>query len=133
MSLFFGLLTSRLGGWIVGGLAVLAVLGLLKIEHGWRLDVEKERDTAKIAAGISQQQLLLYQDREEIKAKANKKRGNLNEWEKKGDLDSLADDFNVPIGVRRKVPANPPGGVKEPARYHDPADPGTQYQETPGH
>jgi hypothetical protein len=131
-SIIWSLITSRFGGWIVGGAAVLVVLGLLKWEHSAKLKAEAQLATAKTAAEISQQQLLLYQEREEIKSKFTKKRGAVNEWEKKGDLDSLVDDFNAPNGVRRQAPPNSSGGVKGPASYHDAADPRTSYQEAPG-
>lgn len=112
------------------GLTLFASLGLLKWEHNAKIKAQSERDTAKMAAAISQQQILLYQEREEIKAKAGKKRGQINDWQQKGDLDSLRDDFNAPGGVR-KLPANTPGGAQGSTGYYDSADPGTRYQEAP--
>ncbi len=129
IGLIWSLVTSRLGGWLIGGLVVLAVLGLLKWEHNAKLKAQGQLATAQTAAAISQQQLLLYQEREEIQGKAQKKRGKLNELQRKNDLDGLADDFNAPNGVRRARPANPPGGVKAPARYKDAGGTGPEYEE----
>ena len=131
MALIWSLVTSRLGGWIIGGAAVLVVLGLLKWEHTAKLKAEAERDTAKLAASISQQQLLLYQDREAIKDKGSKKGEQLNEWQQQGDLDSLVDDLNAPDGVRRNLPSNPQGGAGGPASRYRAQGTGEAYQEAP--
>ena len=137
ITIIWSLLASRLGGWIVGGVAVLAVLGLLKWQNNAKLKAQAQRDAAQMAAKIGQEAFIeLYEDREKIKTKASKLRGKLNEWEKHGDLDSLSADFNNPGGVRRALPLNRSSGSggpqKAPARYSDPADPKTQYQEAPG-
>jgi hypothetical protein len=129
LSIIWSVLSSRLGGWIMGGLAVLAILGVLKWEHEAKLKAQAQLAMAQTAAAISQQQVLLYQEREEIKAKATKKRGKLNELRQKNDLDGLADDFNSPGGVRHPVPANPQGGAKAPARYKDAGGTGPEYEE----
>ncbi len=129
LSIIWSVLSSRLGGWIMGGLAVLAILGVLKWEHEAKLKAQAQLATAQTAAAISQQQVLLYQEREEIKAKATKKRGKLNELQQKNDLDGLADDFNSPGGVRHALPANPQGGAKAPARYKDAGGTGPEYEE----
>jgi hypothetical protein len=113
------------------GLALIAVLGLLKLEHNAKLRARAERDTAQLAASISQQQILLYQEREAIKDKSGKKRGKLNEWQTQGDVDSLVDDLNAPGGVRRKVPANPQGGSSGSARKYRAQGTGETYQEAP--
>jgi hypothetical protein len=113
----------------MGGLAVLAILGVLKWEHEAKLKAQAQLATAQTAAAISQQQVLLYQEREEIKAKATKKRGKLNELRQKNDLDGLADDFNSPGGVRHALSANPQGGVKAPVRYKDAGGTGPEYEE----
>lgn len=131
IALIWSFLTSRLGGWIIGGAAVLAVLGLLKWEHSAKLKAEAALATARTAAAISQQQLLLYQEREEIKSKATKKRGTINEWQQKGDVDSLVDDFNAPGGVRRPVPANPGRSTQGPAGKYRAQGSGEAYQEAP--
>ncbi|HAY22628.1 MAG TPA: hypothetical protein DCY27_10785 [Desulfobacterales bacterium] len=129
LSIIWSVLFSRLGGWIVGSLAVLAILGVLKWEHEAKLKAQAQLATAQTAAAISQQQVLLYQEREEIKAKATKKRGKLNELRQKNDMDGLADDFNSSGGVRHALPANPPGGAKAPARYKDAGGTGPEYEE----
>ena len=129
LSIIWSVLSSRLGGWIMGALAVLAILGVLKWEHEAKLKAQAQLATAQTAAAISQQQVLLYQEREEIKAKATKKRGKLNELQQKNDLDGLADDFNSPGGVRHSLPANPPGGAKAPSRYKDASGTGPEYEE----
>ncbi len=118
--------------WI--GLSILiGVIGFTawKWEHSAKLKAQAERDTAQLAASISQQQVLLYQEREEIIGQGTKKRGQINEWKAKGDLDSLVDDFNNPDGVRRNLPANPPGGAKGPARKYRAQGSGEEYQEAP--
>ena len=113
----------------MGGLAVLAILGVLKWEHEAKLKAQAQLATAQTAAAISQQQVLLCQEWEEIKGKATKKRGKLNELRQKNDLDGLADDFNCPGGVRYPLPANPQGGVKAPDRYKDAGGTGPEYEE----
>jgi hypothetical protein len=113
------------------GLALIISLGLLKLEHNAKLRAQAERDTAQLAASISQQQILLYQEREEVTAKAEKKRGKLNEWQTRGDVDSLVDDFNAPGGVRRNLPTNPQGGAKGPASKYRAQGTGEAYQEAP--
>ncbi len=114
------------------GLALAVALTGLHFEHAWRLKAQAERDGAIMAGKIYQERLNLADEREKIISQASKKRGQLNDWQRKGDLDSLRDDFNAPGGVRRNLPTNPPGGAKGPAGYHDSADPGTSYTETPG-
>lgn len=129
-TVIWSFLSSRLGGWIIGGLAILAVLGLLKWEHAAKLRAQEQLATAQLAAAITQQQILLYQEREAIQTKAAQKRGKLNEWQTKNDLDSLSNDFNAAGGVRR-LPANPPGGVKTPAGKYSAPGTGETYQEAP--
>jgi hypothetical protein len=130
LSIIWSVLFSRLGGWIVGGLAVLAILGVLKWEHEAKLKAQAhDATTTKGYQILNEGYLKLYQEREEIKAKATKKRGKLNELRQKNDLDGLADDFNAPGGVRHALPANPQGGVKAPARYKDAGGTGPEYEE----
>jgi len=114
-------------------LALAAALGLCYV--GYKAEkYEKEKAQASLATKttaneIMQEQIKLYQEREEIKATATKKRGKLNALQQENDLDGLADDFNAPGGVRHALPANPQGGVKAPARYKDAGGTGPEYEE----
>ena len=131
ITLIWTFLTSRLGGWIVGGLAVAAVLVVLKLERSAKLKAQAGKATAEQGLKIGYEGYVkLYQEREAIKAKADQQRRKLHEMQTANDLDSLADDFNNPGGVRRPVRPNPPGGSKAPARYHDAGGSGAAYQET---
>ena len=47
LSIIWSVLSSRLGGWIVGGLAVLAILGVLKWEHEAKLKAQAQLATAQ--------------------------------------------------------------------------------------
>ncbi len=133
LTIIWTLVTSRFGGWIVGGLAVAAVLVVLKIEHNAKLKAQVARATAEQGLQIGYEGYVkLYQEREKIKAKADVQRRKLNELQQANDLDGLADTFNHPAGgVRRPVQPNPPGGVKAPARYRDADGSGATYQEAP--
>ena len=42
LSIIWSVLSSRLGGWIVGGLAALAILGVLKWEHEAKLKAQAQ-------------------------------------------------------------------------------------------
>lgn len=114
-------------------LALTAALGLCYV--GYKAEKhEKEKVQAALATKttaneIMQEQIKLYQEREEIKATATKKRGMLNALQQKNDLDGLADDFNSPAGVRHALPANPQRGVKAPTRYKDAGGTGPEYEE----
>jgi len=131
MVALLSLLASRLGGWVVGGLVALVLLGILKLEHNAKLKAQARAATAEQGMKIGYESYIkLYQEREQIKDKAGKERRKLHELEKVNDLSGLRDDFNQP-GVRRPRGANPPGSPQAPATYYDPAAPGTQYQEAP--
>jgi hypothetical protein len=114
-------------------LALAAALGLCyvgyKVEKYAKEKAQAALATKTTANEIMQEQIKLYQEREEIKATATKRRGNLNALQQKNDLDGLADDFNSPGGVRHALPANPQGGVKAPARYKDAGGTGPEYEE----
>ena len=132
ITVIWTLITSRLGGWIVGGLAVSAVLVALKWEHSAKLRAKAAQATAEQGLKIGYEGYVkLYQEREAIKTKADQQRRKLNVLREKNDLDGLADDFNNPGGVRRPVQPNPPGGVKAPAHYHPADAPNIEYEETP--
>ena len=47
LSIIWSVLSSRLGGWIMGGLAVLAILGVLKWEHEAKLKAQAQLATAQ--------------------------------------------------------------------------------------
>lgn len=132
LGLIWTLISSRLGGWIVGGIAALIFVVLWQWNKN---DYQKEKvakETAQQGLQIGYEGYVkLYQEREAIKAKADQQRRKLNELQQANDLDGLADTFNNPGGVRRPVRPNPPGGVKAPATYYDPESPGTQFKETP--
>ena len=132
ITIIWTLITSRLGGWIVGGLAVAAVLVVLKIEHNAKIKALAGKAAALQAAQIGQEGYIkLYQEREKIKAKADQQRRKLNELRQANDLDGLADDFNSPGGVHRPVQPNPKGSAKAPATYRDAGGTGAAYQEAP--
>ena len=46
LSIIWSVLSSRLGGWIMGGLAVLAILGVLEWEHEAKLKAQAQLATA---------------------------------------------------------------------------------------
>ena len=132
LSIIRSVLSSRLGGWIMGGLAVLANLGLLKLEHNAKLKAQAhDATTTKGYQILNEGYLKLYREREAIKSRADKQRRDLRALQEKNDLDGLADDFNSPGGVRHPVPANPKGGSKAPARYRSADGTPTEYQEAP--
>jgi len=132
LTIIWTLLTSRLGRWIVGGLAVAAVLVALKWEHSAKLKAQAKEATAKQALKIGYEGYVeLYQEREKIKAQADAQRRKLNELRQTNDLDGLADDFNNPGGVRRPLHSNPQGSTKAPAHYRSADGAGTAYQEAP--
>lgn len=132
ITIIWTLITSRLGGWIVGGLAVTAVLVVLKWEHSAKLKAQSARAAAEMGLQIGYEGYAkLYQEREAIKAKADQQRRKLNELRQTNDLDGLADTFNNPNGVRRPVQPDSKGGAKAPARYRDADGSGTAYQEAP--
>ena len=132
ITVIWSLITSRLGGWIVGGLAVAAVLVVLKWEHSAKLRAKAAQATAELGLQVGYEGYVkLYQEREAIKGKADQQRRKLNVLREKNDLDGLADDFNNPGGVRRPVQPNPPGGVKAPAHYHPADAPNIEYEEAP--
>jgi len=107
-------------------------LGAWKWEHAAKLKAEAEAQLFKTAAGISQEQVLGYQERAEIQAKATKKRGQLNDWQRQGDLDSLSGDFNASGGVRGGSGAASSKGSPQPATRGKFTDrTGAQYQEAP--
>jgi hypothetical protein len=131
-TLIWTLLTSRIGGWIVGGVAVAAALVFLRLEMNSKAKVKADLATTKQGYQILDQGYnKLYQEREAIKTKSDQQRRKLNELQQANDLDGLADTFNNPGGVRRPMQPNPKGGAKAPAAYHDSESPGTQYQEAP--
>lgn len=132
ITVLWTLITSRLGGWIVGGLAVAAVLVVLKLEHNAKLKAQAGKAAALQAAQIGQEGYIkLYQEREAIKAKADGQRRKINELQKANDLDGLRDDFNNPGGMRRPLQPNTKGGAKTPARYKAADGSGVEYQEAP--
>jgi len=116
----------------VGGLAVAAVLVVLKLEHNAKLKAQAGKAAAKQGLQIGYEGYVkLYQEREAIKAKADGQRRKLNELQQANDLDSLRDDFNSPGGMRRPVQPNTQGGVKTPVRYKAADGSGVEYQEAP--
>jgi hypothetical protein len=132
LTMIWTLITSRLGGWIVGGLVVAAVLAVLKLEMNSKAKVKANlATTTKGYQILDEGYLKLYQERETIKAKADQQRRKLNELQQANDLDGLIGTFNNPGGVRRPVLPNSKGGTKTPATFHDSESPGTQYQEAP--
>lgn len=132
LGIIWSLLTSRLGGWIIGGLAVAAALMFLNWEHNAKLRARAAQATAEQGLQIGYEGYVkLYQERDKIKAQANNQRRKLSELQQTNDLDGLADTFNNPGGVRRPLHANSPGGLKAPAAYYDPDSPGAKYQEAP--
>lgn len=132
LGIVWTLITSRIGGWIVGGVAVAAVLIVLKIEHNAKLQAQAAKATAEQGLQIGYEGYVkLYQEREAIKAKADQQRRKLNELRQKNDLDGLADQFNNPGGVRRPVQPNSNGGAKTPARYRAADGSDAAYQEAP--
>ena len=132
ITVIWTLITSRFGGWIVGGVAVAAVLVVLKFEHGARLRAQVARATAEQGLQIGYEGYVkLYQEREKIKAQADQQRRKINELRQTNDLDGIADLFNNPGGVRRPVQPNPQGGAKAPARYQATDGSGAEYQEAP--
>jgi hypothetical protein len=132
IGIIWTVITSRFGGWIVGGLAVAAVLVVLKWEHTAKLKAQAAKETAQQGLKIGYEGYVkLYQEREKIKAQADQQRRKLNELQQAGDLDGLADTYNNPGGVRRPVQPNPQGGVKAPARYRDADGTDAEYQEAP--
>ena len=132
ITVIWTLITSRFGGWIVGGVAVAAVLVVLKFEHGARLRAQVARATAEQGLQIGYEGYVkLYQEREKIKAQADQQRRKINELRQTNDLDGIADLFNNPGGVRRSVQPNPHGGAKAPARQYRAAGTGEEYQEAP--
>ena len=54
LSIIWSVLSSRLGGWIMGGLAVLAILGVLKWEHEAKLKAQAHDATTTKGYQISQ-------------------------------------------------------------------------------
>lgn len=133
LTIIWTLITSRLGGWIVGGLAVLFFIGLWQWNKNDYLNEKVAKETAQQGLQIGYEGYVkLYQEREEIKTKADQQRRKLNELQQANDLDGLADTFNNPAGgVRRPVQPNPPGGAKAPARRYRAAGTGEEYQEAP--
>jgi len=132
LTIVWKLLTSRFGGWIVGGLAIAAMLVVLKIEHNAKLKAQGEAAAARLGMQIGYEGYVeLYQEREEIKAKADQQRRKINELRKTSDPDGIVDLFNNPGGVRRPVQPNPQGGTKAPARYHTSGGTPTEYFEAP--
>jgi len=132
LTIIWTLISSRLGGWIVGGLAVAAVLVVLKWEHAAKLKAQAGRAAAEQGLQIGYEGYVkLYQEREAIQAKADQQRRKLNELQQANDLDGLADTFNNSGGVRRPVQPNPKGGAKAPARYRAADGAGVEYQEAP--
>lgn len=132
LTIIWTLITSRLGGWIVGGLAVATVLVVLKWEHSAKLKAQAAKATAEQGLQIGYEGYVkLYQEREAIKAKAEGQRRKLNELQQANDLDGLADTFNNPGGLRRPVQPNPTGGPKTPAHYRSADGAGPTYQEAP--
>ena len=130
LSIIWSVLFSRLGGWIVGGLTVLAILAVLKWEHEAKLKAQAhDATTTKGYQILNEGYLKLYQEREAIKSRADKQRRDLRALQEKNDLDGLADNFNSPGGVRHTLPANPQGGAKAPARYKDAGGTGPEYEE----
>jgi len=129
LTIIWSALTSRLGGWLIGGLTVLALVGLWKWEHAAKIRAETKAAMAEQGMKIGYEAYAkLYQEREKIKDQAAAQRRKINELEKTNDLSEY---FNAPGGVRRGRPANPPGGPQRPTTYYDPAAPGAQYQEAP--
>lgn len=132
IALIWSVVSSRFGGWIVGGLAVAAVLVALKWEHAAKLKAQANlATTTKGYEILDQGYLKLYQEREKINTQANQQRRKINELRQKNDLDGLADQFNNPGGMRRPVQPNPQGGAKAPARRYRAAGTGEEYQEAP--
>ncbi len=125
-SLIWTCLSSRFGGWVIGGLTVLIVLGLLKLEHHANEKVRAQLVTVEQYKGILEEQLKLYQEREDIKAKAAKKRGKINVLRQNQDYIGLVDSFN---GLRQPLPANPQGSAKAPTKYREAGGAGPAYQE----
>jgi hypothetical protein len=132
IALIWSLITSRFGGWIIGGLAVAAVLVVFKWERAGKLKAQADlATTIKGYKILDQGYLKLYQEREQIKMQMNQQRGKINELRQKNDLDGLADQFNNPGGMRRPVQSNPQGGAKAaPSRYRATGT-GEEYQEAP--
>ena len=122
-TLIWSLLTSRLGGWVVGGLAVLAALGVLHFEHTWRVKAEAQLEEKTKAMEITKELKELQKEIGDIKAKAAQTRGKLNALEKAGDLGGLADYYNQPNGGVRPVGPPAGGGPGTPggAGYRGPA------------
>jgi len=126
LTLVWSFLTSRLGGWLAAGVAVLILLGLLKWEHAAKVRAQEKLATQVLAYEIlNQGYLQLYQDREKIKTEAATQRRKIDELLQRHDYDGLSDTFNRPGGVREPGASNPRGGPTGLTRYHDSA--GTEF------
>lgn len=132
LTVIWSLVTSRFGGWIVGGLAIAAVLVFLKMEMNSKAKLKADlATTTKGYQILDKGYVKLYQEREAIKTKAAQQRRKLSELQQANDLDGLADTFNNPGGVRSPVQPNSPGGTKAPTRRYRAAGTGEEYQEAP--
>lgn len=125
-------ITSRFGGWIVGGVVALVLTFFWQCNKNDYLVQKAAKETAQQGLQIGYEGYVkLYQEREKLKAQADQQRRKLNELRQTNDLDGLADTFNNPGGVRRPLQPNPQGGVKAPARRYRAAGTGEEYQEAP--
>lgn len=109
MGILWSLLTSRLGGWVVGGATVLIVLGILKLEHNAKLRAQARAATAEQGMKIGfESYVKLYQEREQIKEKYAKEKEKIHA----SSLDDLVRRSNNPGGVLPSVRPDSIGGVK---------------------
>lgn len=131
LTIVWGMLSSRLGGWIVGGLAVAAVLVVLKLEHNARLKAQAGQVAAVQALTVGYEGYVkLYQEREKIQATAANERRKVNELRQKLDYYGISDSFNNPDGVQ-PVPKPANGGAKTPTRFRTPGGAPTTYRTAP--
>jgi hypothetical protein len=106
--------------YVVGGAVVIILVGggwaTISYLHNRALKAEAREATAKQALQIGYEGYVkLYQEREAIKARASKKRGQINA----STLDDLINRTNAPDGVRRPMLPNSQGGVKTPTLIRD--------------
>lgn len=120
LKIIWSFLTSRLGGWIVAGLAVMVLLGLLKWEHAAKIRAQEQLATAQKAVEIGYEGYVkLYQEREKIQAEATAQRRKLDELRRTHDYDGLSDTYNKPGGVRPPGTPDTPRGPKGLTKYRD--------------
>ncbi len=115
---------TTIGKYLVGGVALALVGSVLwgGCERSAKLKAEANLATTTRGYRILDEGYLkLYQEREAIKDKASKKRGQINE----GTLDDLIGLTNNPGGMRHAVSPNSGGGPKAATVIRDSA--GTEF------